>query len=99
MSEYAINTGDVVKLAQPYRPTDWATQQPTDWPGFEYGLVAEFEDDDHVSLFLYDRDGQLFVSRQNPARSLLVPTMVDFSFDQLERYEALINVGTFWDGL
>ncbi|QQE66187.1 hypothetical protein GFS31_28850 [Leptolyngbya sp. BL0902] len=99
MSEYAIAAGDVVKLAEPYRPKDWATQQPKDWPGFEYGLVAELENDEHVSLFLYDRDGKLFVSHQHPAHALLVPTMVDFSFDQLEPYEALIGTGTFWDGL
>jgi hypothetical protein len=96
VSEYAITAGDVVKLAQPYRPEDWATQQPMDWPGFEYGLVAEFDDDEHVSLFLYDRDGQLFVRQQTPTRPLVVPTMVDFSFDQLERYESLVSTGNFW---
>ena len=61
--------------------------------------MAEFEDDEHVSLFLYDRDGQLFVRQQSPARPLVVPTMVDFSFDQLERYESLVGADNFWDCL
>lgn len=99
MPEYAIAAGDVVRLAQPYRPDDWASQQPLDWPGFEFGLVAELEHDRYVSLFLYDRNGQLFVSRKNPAQALLVPTLVDFTFDQLERYQSLVNVGSFWDCL
>lgn|GEM_PF-4803332 len=97
MADYALALGDVVKLKQPYRPNTWAERQAPDWPGFEFGIVAEFGEGSQVSLFLYDRAGQLLITPTLATQTLLLPTYFECSLDELVRYQIVTDSDYFTD--
>ena len=41
MSTHILTTGDIVKLKEPYRLSDFPQSKNSDWRGFEYGIVVE----------------------------------------------------------
>lgn len=93
MSEHILALGDVVRLKQPYRPREWLAQQPGDWRGFEFGIVAEFGEDEKISLFLYDARGQLLVTPALIQQALLIPTYVEFDVVELMLYRTISESG------
>lgn len=90
---YVLSLGDVVRLKQPYRPKGWSEQKPIDWKGFEFGIVAEFGSDEKISLFLYDAEGQLFLTPTLAQQALVIPTYVEFDVGELVRYEIVSESG------
>ncbi|HIK45715.1 MAG TPA: hypothetical protein IGR64_12655 [Leptolyngbyaceae cyanobacterium M65_K2018_010] len=99
MSEYVLALGDVVKLKQPYRPSEWAAGLAADWPGFEFGIVAELGEGDRLSLFLYDRSGQLLITPSLAPQTLMLPTYFECHLDDLVRYQTVAESGYFLDGI
>ncbi|WAL58036.1 hypothetical protein [Thermocoleostomius sinensis] len=90
---YRLSLGDIVRLKHPYRSQDWAARKSSSWRGFEFGIVAEFGDDEKVSLFLYDADGQLFLVPALSPQALVIPTYVEFDVTELVRYEIVTESG------
>jgi hypothetical protein len=93
MAKHDLTLGEVVKLKRPYRPKEWVEKQQRDWNGFEFGIVAEFEDQNKVSLFLYDADGQLLVTPSLARQTLLIPTYIEFDIADLVFYEIVTESG------
>jgi len=93
VAKQVLALGDVVKLKQPYRPKDWLEQKPIDWKGFEFGIVAEFAEDEKMSLFLYDAAGQLLVTPTLSRQTLLIPTYVEFDVAELVLYKIVSESG------
>ncbi len=108
MTAHILNTGDIVKLSQPYRPEEWVRIKPTDWRGFEFGIVVEIvshqfsvngesygnhQQPRNVSLHLYDATGQLMIFPQYLEKGLLVPSYVDFHLSELVLYRVASQDG------
>lgn len=93
MAQHILALGDIVKLKQPYRPKDWLEQKPIDWKGFEFGIVAEFAEDEKISLFLYDATGQLLLTPALMSQTLLIPTYVEFDVAELVLYQIVSESG------
>jgi hypothetical protein len=104
---HILTTGDIVRLKEPYRPTDFPQAKNPDWPGFAYGIVVEVIStqmivngeaygDQHpknVSLHLYDATGQMMIEPTYVKAGLCIPTYVDFHLSELELYKIATETG------
>ena len=101
MSNHILTIGDIVRLKQPYRPNECVSLKPTDWQGFEFGIVVEIvsyqfsvngesygnqQQPRNVSLHLYDAMGQLMIFPQWLKKGLFVPSYVEFHLSELTLY-------------
>lgn len=95
MTSPILNTGDIVKLKQPYRPKEWVLLKPTSWNGFGFGIVVEIvsyqfsingesygnqQQPRNVSLHLYDAMGQLMIFPQWLEKACSSLHMLNFTF-------------------
>jgi hypothetical protein len=101
MSDHILTVGDIVRLKQPYRPEEWVLLKPSDWQGFEFGIVVEivshqfsvngesygnYKQPRNVSLHLYDATGQLMIFPQWLEKGLFIPSYVDSHLSELVLY-------------
>jgi hypothetical protein len=101
MSDYILTVGDIVRLKQPYRHEEWVLLKPSDWKGFEFGIVVEIvshqfsingesygnhQQPRNVSLHLYDATGQLMIFPQWLEKGLFIPSYVDYHLSELVLY-------------
>ena len=100
MTAHILTTGDIVRLKEPYRPSEWVLLKPNDWRGFEFGIVVEIvshqfsvnksygnqKQPRNVGLYLYDATGQLMILPQWLEKGLFVPSYIDFHLSELVLY-------------
>ena len=106
MSNHILTIGDIVRLKQPYRPEEWVSLKPTDWQGFEFGIVVEIvshqfsvngesygnqQQPRNVSLHLYDATGQLMIFPQWLEKGLFIPSYVDCHLSELILYRIHVS--------
>jgi hypothetical protein len=93
--------GQRVRLKEPYKPDYWAMRYGSDFPGYEHGVVVQvlswYNDRrqgryvQQVSLHLFDRQGQLYLSGNRSGVAL--PAFVDFATEELILCRADMTAG------